>query len=143
MSEMVGTLMLNFSATRDCAMAASSREKRWAISTSVFARLIALLNSSTALSRLPLKRRRQRAWSNSRRLVTANETSLHQVSPHREMGNEMGNRSNPRCKHIKFYIFNINITREHRLINVPVDVLTFVLQSCRVSRKQTRTCCRL
>lgn len=53
--DMVGTLMPNLLATRDWAIAASSSENKCAISTSVFARLIALLNSSMALSRLPLQ----------------------------------------------------------------------------------------
>ena len=52
--DIVGMLMPNLAATRDWAIAASSSENRCAISTSVLARLIALLNSSMALLRLPL-----------------------------------------------------------------------------------------
>ena len=59
MSDIVGMLIPNFVATRDWAMAASSSENRCAISTSVFARLIALLNSSMALLRLPLENKRR------------------------------------------------------------------------------------
>ena len=55
MLDMVGTLMPNLLATRDWAIAASSSENRCAISTSVFARLIALLKRSMALLRLPLQ----------------------------------------------------------------------------------------
>jgi len=51
----LGMVISSVLATFDCVMAASRREYRCAISTSVFAKLMALLNSSMALSRLPLE----------------------------------------------------------------------------------------
>lgn len=51
----VGGFSPYFLATSVWAYAASHKEYKWAISISDFARLIALLNISIALSRLPLK----------------------------------------------------------------------------------------
>ena len=56
-NHIVGSWMPRYWATLDWAIAASSSEYRWAISASVFDKLIALLNKSMARSRQPLKQR--------------------------------------------------------------------------------------
>ena len=103
MLDMVGTLMPNLLATRDWAIAASSSENRCAISTSVFARLIALLKRSMALLRLPLQQ------------VTCHDISLYQYAPLNNKG-LFSYRANLLRQQILFIKHNTNITCTHREI---------------------------